>query len=97
MHSQRMKSHKVIMAALEAELRSALLADGLLQKGEQKFSLRVTHEGITFNGKTIKPGALEDKYRSILAKYGKGPDKEMVGNTFMIEIDGKGRKMESGN
>jgi hypothetical protein len=93
LHSERMKSHQIIMAALEAELREALIADGLLGKTDKYFRFEVTTETVSFNGKTIEPAAREQKYRDILARYGKGDFKGNKGNTFMIHIHENGRNI----
>jgi beta-lactamase regulating signal transducer with metallopeptidase domain len=93
LHSERMKSHQIIMAALEAELREALMADGLLDKGEKYFRFEVTTETVSFNGKTIEPASREQKYRDILKRYGKGDFKGNKGNTFMIHIHENGRNI----
>ena len=93
LHNKRMKNHEIIMTALEAELREALVADGLLGKNDKYFRLEVTSDAILFNGKIIDPISQEPKYRAILARYGKGDPGYNKGNTFIIDIHTKGRNI----
>lgn len=92
-HNERMASHTIIMEALEAELQQALIADGFLASGEEEFRFEVTSTSVTFNDKKIEPAELAQKYRDILARYGKGISPEDVGNKFMIHISDNGRMM----
>jgi len=93
LHSKRMKSHQVIMTALEAELYEALVADGLLGKGDKYFRFEVTSDAILFNRRLIDPVSQAPKYRAILKRYGKGDLGGNKGNTFMIDIHENGRNV----
>ncbi|MEO0734164.1 MAG: hypothetical protein AAFZ52_15115, partial [Bacteroidota bacterium] len=89
-HSDRMKSHTVVFEAMAAELKAALVAEGLIGATEEFFHLKVTNGEVHLNRRPLANPELSRKYRAILARY--GMDKE--GLIFHLHENGRSLSTE---